>query len=254
MSYDNQGPYGPQPGQGRPGGYPQQGGPGYGQPQPGGYGQQPPPPPQYGQQPPQQYGQQPPPVYGQQQPGPYGVPPQPGYGPQPGGYPPPMPGGGGVGGGLPSFGPAAIAGAIAAVLIIVGSCLPWLKIDANGESGTYKGLGGDGVYTLIAGIVVLALFAAGILLRKAPLAAAGAVPAVVAIGLAAWNLAEPSRLPIKKDNIPSRAHELVKKTIDHYGSTGIGLWLLLVGAVVALGAAVFVLVTAKRNTPAPYGR
>ncbi|MFI1579557.1 hypothetical protein [Embleya sp. NPDC020630] len=243
MSDYNQGPYGPQPGQGGPGGYPQQGGPGYGQqPQQGGYGQQPP-PPQYGQQPPQ-YGQQPPA---------YGQPPNP-YGQQPGGYPPPAPGGGGMGGGLPSFGPGAIAGAIAAVLIIVGSCLPWLKIDADGRTGTYKGLGGDGVYTLIAGIVVLALFGAAILVRKATIAAAAAVPAVVALGLAAWNLAEPSRLPIKKDNIPSRAHELVKKTIDEYGSTGIGLWLLLVGAVVALGAAVFILVTAKRNTPAPYGR
>ncbi|MYS87254.1 Trp biosynthesis-associated membrane protein [Embleya scabrispora] len=240
MSYDNQGPYGPQPGQGQPGGYPQQGGPGYGQQ----------PPQQYGQQPPQ-YGQQPPPGYGQQ-PNPYG--PQPGYGQQPGGYPPPTPSGGGMGGGLAPFAPGAIAGAIGALLVVIGSCLVWVKLENRGESETYKGLDGDGVFTLIAGILVVALFAAGVLLRKAPLAAVAGVPALVALGFAIWNVADKTRVIMDKEDVASSRKDQVEKVVEQFGSTGFGLWMVLAGAVIALAAAAFVLLTAKRNQPSPYGR
>ncbi|MFE3201062.1 hypothetical protein [Embleya sp. NPDC059237] len=244
MSDYNQGPYGPQPGQGGPGGYPQQGGPGYGQqPQQGGYGQQPP-PPQYGQQPPQ-YGQQPPA---------YGQPPTP-YGQQPGGYPPPAPGGGGMGGGLPSFGPGAIAGAIGAVIVVIGSCLAW--IGADGKSDAIKGLDGDGKWTLAAGIVAVLLFVAGIATRKAVAAAGAGIPALVALGFAVWNVADKYRLPMQKDDVPSDKKDRYKQLLEHSGITlkvEAGLWMALAGAVIAIAAAAFVLITSKRNQSGPYGR
>jgi hypothetical protein len=242
MSYDNQGPYGPQPGQGQPGGYPQQGGPGYGQPQQGGYGQQP--PPQYGQQPPQ-YGQQPP-GYGQQS-GPYGQ--------QPGGYPPPTPSGGGMGGGLAPFAPGAIAGVVGAVIVAIGSCLAWIGAEGKGEA--IKGLDGDGKWTLAAGIVAVLLFAAGVFARKAIVSAGAGIPALVALGFAIWNVAEKVRLPMAKDDVPSDKKDEYKDLLESHGVTlqvEAGLWMVLAGAVIAVAAAAFVLISNNRRPSGPYGR
>lgn len=247
MSYDNQGPYGPQPGQGQPGGYPQQGGSGYGQqPQQGGYGQQP--PPQYGQQPPQ-YGQQPPPGYGQQQP--YGQ--QQGYGQQPGGYPPPTPSGGGMGGGLAPFAPAAIAGVIASVIVAIGSCLAW--IGAEGKGDPVKGLEGDGKWTLAAGLIAVVLFGVGVAMRKAQVAAGAGVAGVVALGFAIWNIADKTRLPIQEADLSGARADQAKKLLEHMDlKAEFGLWMVLIGAVVAIGAAVFILMSANRTQSGPYGR
>jgi len=159
-----------------------------------------------------------------------------------------------MGGGLPAFGPASIAGAVAGVLIAIGSCLTWLKMDDGDASKSYKGLDGDGVFTLIAGIVVIVLFALAVAMRKAPLAIAAGVPGIIALGLGIWNIAASERLPMKEEDIPGEGKEMVVKSIEEYGSTGIGLYLLLAGAVLAVGVAVFILVTANRNQPRPYGR
>ncbi|WP_406296097.1 hypothetical protein OG948_11980 [Embleya sp. NBC_00888] len=248
MSYDNQGPYGPQPGQGQPGGYPQQGGSGYGQqPQQGGYGQQP--PPQYGQQPPQ-YGQQPPPGYGQQQP--YGQ--QQGYGQQPGGYPPPTPSGGGMGGGgLPPFAPAAIAGVIASVIVAIGSCLAWIGPEGKGDP--IKGLEGDGKWTLAAGLIAVVLFGVGVAMRKAQIAAGAGVAGIVALGFAIWNIADKTRLPLQEADLSGAQADRAKKILENLDLTAeFGLWMVLIGAVLAIGAAVFILMSANRTQSGPYGR
>jgi len=158
-----------------------------------------------------------------------------------------------MGGGLPAFGGAAIAGAIAALLIAIGSCLAW--IGAEGEGDPIKGLDGDGKWTLAVGIVALVLFVLGVALRKSVVAGSAVAPAAIALAFAIWNIADKTRLPIDKAGVSSGEEDMYKEAMESIGlQAEFGLWMVLVGAVAAIAAAVFILATANRNQPRPYGR
>ncbi|MDT0268182.1 hypothetical protein RM844_18015 [Streptomyces sp. DSM 44915] len=206
---------------------------GYGQQQPGPYGQQPPqqpgpytPPPQ-GQQP-GPYGQQPP----QQQPGPYGQPPQ-----QPGPYTPP-PGGTPAVSALPQQ--IHIAGIVGGALAALGSMLAWVSGEIEGTSGSEAGTVGDGLWTLLLGLAVAALFGAGMVTKKVVLSAAAAAPGLIILIIGILNFADLERIMYAAGEDEGASREMLEMLIPEMDlSPGIGLFMVLLGALAAIAAGGF---------------
>lgn len=202
--------------------------PGYGQPQqtPPGYGQAP--QPGY-QQPAQGYGQQPQPGYQQPVQG-YGQQPQPGY--QQPGYGQPTP---------PVVRPAAnplYMGLVAlgGLLLIVCAFLAWITLDFLGTKISVNGLGqisdksipsgsgtaSDGVIAIFLGVVLLILGGLSFVLKQRWLPLAALVVAVFAVLLMAFELIH------NTSSINSDA------SLGNIASNGIGVYIGLVGAIIAL--------------------
>ncbi|SOD63635.1 hypothetical protein SAMN06297387_111184 [Streptomyces zhaozhouensis] len=269
--------YGQQPGQGQPGqgqqpgyGYPGQGQPsGPPTPQQPGYGQQPrqpygqpqgqpqapgQQPPAYGQ--PQAPGQQPGygyPGQGQQQPPAYGQPPgqqqqqpygqQPGAGHQPPAWnapgPPPPPANSG-----PALGRQLhILGFVGSGLAIVGSFLAWVTAEGDlvADNSGARGTAGDGMWTLILGVVALALFGAALAAKKPVLNAAAAIPGllILAIGLLNFfNLERLARADVEDElgqSVPDEQWEQFTSQIDLTAGTGLYLTLTAAACVLVAG-------------------
>lgn len=56
-------------------------------------------------------------------------------------------------------------GAVAMVLVAIGSALPWATASSEFYSVSKNGLSGDGIITIVVGLLALAFFAAGIALQ-----------------------------------------------------------------------------------------
>ncbi|GAA3869338.1 hypothetical protein [Streptomyces sedi] len=268
--------YGQQPGQGQPGqgqqpgyGYPGQGQPsGPPTPQQPGYGQQPQQPYGQPQGQPQAPGQQPPaygqpqapgqqpgygyPGQGQQQPPAYGRPPgqqQPPYGQQPGqGQQPPAwntPG--------PPIPPSNsgtalgrqlhIIGFVGSGLAVVASFLAWVTVDGDlvQDNAGARGTSGDGMWTLILGIVAAILFGAALAAKKPVLNAAAALPGLAILVFGALNLANLERLAradAEDDlgSIPDAQWDQLASQVDF--SAGAGLYLTLTAGTCVLVAGI----------------
>ncbi|WP_406283826.1 hypothetical protein [Embleya sp. NBC_00896] len=130
---------------------------------------------------------------------------------------------------------ASYFGIAASILMLLGSLLPWVEASLEGQSETIKGTEGDGVWTLVAAIVAIVLFAVGVATRKAMISASATVPALLAVALGAWNIADPERLArvsIEDKGIGSEELDAVLKQFDFAAMAG--LWVVVVAAVSAL--------------------
>ncbi|UGQ14439.1 Trp biosynthesis-associated membrane protein [Yinghuangia sp. ASG 101] len=139
------------------------------------------------------------------------------------------------------------AGAAGGLLVLIGSFLAWVKAEAGGESETVKGMDGDGVFTLIAGIAAIALFLAGVFMQKAIVSAIGAAPGVIALIFAVLNFADTERLvkaKLEDDGASSSQAEKFASQLDI--SASFGLYIVLIGALVATVAGVLVFLKARR--------
>ncbi|MDT0268183.1 hypothetical protein RM844_18020 [Streptomyces sp. DSM 44915] len=80
----------------------------------------------------------------------------------------------------------------------MGSLLAWTRVEGHslmaGDADGVRGTSGDGLWTLILGLVAVALFLAARFARKPVLNAVGVVPGLIAAGIAALNIANPDRL------------------------------------------------------------
>ncbi len=109
-------------------------------------------------------------------------------------------------------------GALAMIVVAIGSALPWVTADFEIVSVSKNGLSGDGVITIVLGFLGLAFFAVGIAGKaRWPFAVALAM-SLLATAIAAWD------------------------TIDVSGgvgvSVGIGLILCLVAGIIGVVAAI----------------
>ncbi len=133
-----------------------------------------------------------------------------------------------------------VGGLIAAVVILIGSVLPWATVSSLFGSASVNGTDGDGVITLILAIgigVLLGLWRRGTAIAATVL---GAIVVVVAL----YDLAD------------------VANVADELGglgdvSPGVGLVLVLLGGLAATAASVVGIVTIRKAPasagPAPYG-
>ncbi|NUU23450.1 MAG: hypothetical protein HOV68_18355 [Streptomycetaceae bacterium] len=135
-------------------------------------------------------------------------------------------------------------GIAGSLLALIGSFLPWIEVTAGGQSvDKLKGMDGDGVITLVAAIAAIVLFGVGVAMRKAVISACGAVPALVIVVMGIMNMTDTERLPTQKledEGIPSESIKEGLTGLDM--STMFGLYVLLIGAVIAVvaGALAFV--------------
>lgn len=146
------------------------------------------------------------------------------------------------------FANVSYAGAGASAVVAICSFLAWAELGSNGDTKTLKGTDGDGMFTLIAGIVAAALFVGGVFARKAVVSAAAALPALVALVFGVLNLADNERLPAawaEDEGASSAEAEAFAKSIDV--STQFGLYLVLLGALVAVGAGIAVYLQGRRG-------
>jgi len=137
--------------------------------------------------------------------------------------------------------PAAFPNQVRALVLVglgaiaIGSILPWVKASAGLFSATKNGTDGDGVLTL----VLAGLAAGGFLVARQVKAAAWIV--VACAGLAG------AVALYDTIDISNKADELARNTtISVSASVGEGLWIALVGSIVALVGGIMAL----RSTPA----
>ncbi|RKN41708.1 hypothetical protein D7294_14630 [Streptomyces hoynatensis] len=149
-------------------------------------------------------------------------------------------------GGLPQ-GPV-IAGVVGAVIALIGSFLAWSTID-GGELGSESssGMKGDGLWTLIAAIVAAGLFGAAYLTRKHLYVLVSLVPSAVLLIVAVLNFASPDRAARADLEDQGADSASIDELLDAFDvSAGVGVYVTLLGALVALGAGAFLAVRARR--------
>lgn len=121
---------------------------------------------------------------------------------------------------------APAAGVLGALLVVVGSFMPWATVQSVFGSVSLAGTDGDGKLSLVSGLL---LTAGAVLTGVYPvlwLRLCQIVAAIVAAGFAGWELA---RITVELDGQSSEYA---------MASPGSGLYVLLVGAVMATVAAV----------------
>jgi hypothetical protein len=130
-----------------------------------------------------------------------------------------------------------------AVLLLVGSVLPWAKAEATvvGQtlSSTTNGLDGDGVITLILALVagLVFLFVPRAKVVGSLVLVAGAIAGLVAI--------------IDIADVSNKADDLKQLTKQSSASVGIGLWMAAVAAIVLIVGGVLCLVQRDGEPVAP---
>ncbi len=126
---------------------------------------------------------------------------------------------------------------IGAVLTAIGSVLEWASVDTGfGTTITKSGLDADGVLTLPAGLLFggLALSALLKVWSMGRMIGALVVAALVAL-IAVVDIAD----------VSSRFSDLESQGFDVEASVGIGLWLVLVGAILGVVGCVVALISPK---------
>jgi hypothetical protein len=130
---------------------------------------------------------------------------------------------------------------VAAAALILGSFLPWVRVDAFGFSASRSGIdeGGDGWFTLVAGVVAVVAFVVvandTTRAHRAPLIAALVVSAVaLLVGIVDW----------------ADVHDRVAET-DGLATVGVGLYLVVVAAAAAVAASIVCLVRGPGRPAVP---
>jgi len=145
-------------------------------------------------------------------------------------------------------GKASYFGIAASILVLLGSFLPWSEVTVDGVTETVKATEGDGLLTIGASIVALLLFAVGAAMRKPIVSACAALPSLVALVLVGMNVADPERLPKAYiENEGGLSSEEVEAFIGQLDiSTMPGVWIAVLGAVVAVACGAWAGMAAKR--------
>ncbi|AUA13057.1 MULTISPECIES: hypothetical protein [Streptomyces] len=138
----------------------------------------------------------------------------------------------------------AIFAIVGSVIALVGSMVNWVISDAEGATGGIKGIDGDGIITLIIALVAAILFIAAMVTKKAALYLVGGVLGLVMAIVAVINMADPERLVVQKlkddegvsQEVAEKAAEQAAKLYEM--TAGPGLYMVLIGAVVALALGV----------------
>jgi len=112
-----------------------------------------------------------------------------------------------------------------AAVTVLGSVLPWATVEAGFESEQVNGTDGDGVLTIILAIAALAFGIPGLLKRSKGLLITALVATILIVVIALADIGD----------VSSVAEEVgfgVEATV------GVGLWLVLVGGIVAMIGAI----------------
>ena len=120
------------------------------------------------------------------------------------------------------------------VFIALGALLPWSEADVLFFHLTAKGTDGDGVITLVAVGVGVALF--GLVKTRAARGLLLVLAAVTSGAVALYNAV----------NLEHTARQLAGSPIPVHTRAGIGLWLTGIGAVLALSGGLLLLIEARR--------
>jgi len=130
------------------------------------------------------------------------------------------------------------------VLAIIGSCLPWVTVTVMGETRVTSGLDGDGVITLILAIGALVLAVLKGVGNPKVMTIIGASLAGLAAMIGVYDLIN------IKDKTSELSGLIGDQGNDIFGfSIGIGLYLVIVGSIVALVG--FILRLQKTAGPPP---
>ncbi len=140
-------------------------------------------------------------------------------------------------GGLPVIlFPAIIAGS--ALLVLLGSLLPWASVDTAFGSISVRGTEGDGVLTILLALAGGAAAIAVVMARKPMAAIGGVVAGGLALLIAAYDFIDLAR-------ISGDSGGLVESHV------GFGLWLVLFGSLAMTGASIAILATQKQKAATP---
>lgn len=141
-------------------------------------------------------------------------------------------------GGLPVIlFPAIIAGS--ALLVLLGSVLPWASVDtAFGSSISVRGTEGDGVLTLLLALAGGAAAVAVVMARKPMAAIGGIVAGGLALLIGVFDFIDLAR-------VSGDSGGLVESHV------GFGLWLVLLGSLAMTGASIAILVLNKQQPKNP---
>lgn len=143
-------------------------------------------------------------------------------------------------GGLPVIlFPAIIAGS--ALLVLLGSLLPWATVETGFGSISVRGTEGDGVLTLLLALAGGAAAVAVVMARKPMAAIGGIVAGGLALAIGLFDFIDLARATGDSGGLV-QAH------------TGFGLWLVLLGSLAMTGASIAILVLNKQQpatAPAP---
>jgi hypothetical protein len=117
------------------------------------------------------------------------------------------------------------------VLVAVGSVLPWVKATAP-FVGTLEvsGMEGDGIFTLMLGVVIVAVGLAGAFSSRRTALATVVILAAIAAGLVAG---------VALANAQDRVEAARSASEFILASVGAGIWTILAGAALAAGAGFF---------------
>ncbi len=126
-----------------------------------------------------------------------------------------------------------------AALLVIGALLPWVKAEAGFFSVSKNGMDGDGVFTLLFGGAIALVFA----LTRKPNTAAWLVIALsgLAGAIAVYDTIDVSNKADELTNSSSSIHVSA--------SVGIGLWLTLAAAILALVGGFMALTNTPESTP-----
>ncbi|RKN09616.1 hypothetical protein [Streptomyces radicis] len=139
---------------------------------------------------------------------------------------------------------AAIAGS---ALAVIGSFLPWAEATLGEMTESSGGMQGDGIVTLVFGGLAAVFMVVGLVARKGWAPLVGAVMALLTLVVVAINI-DPERqvrADLEGQGLASGV-ELDAAVASLEMSTGIGVWIVLVGALVAAGAGVFAFVKGRK--------
>lgn len=154
-----------------------------------------------------------------------------------------------------------IVGIVGSGLAFVGSFLAWVSGEytesGQTETETASGMDGDGTFTLIASIVAIALFAFGMVRKNPRIAAISIVPTLVTLAFGVLNVLDPERLA--ESSMEKEAEDLgltgaeldqaIELAMEAYEfSPGMGLYIVLLGAVAALVAGAMVVVKGRPSS------
>jgi hypothetical protein len=154
---------------------------------------------------------------------------------------------------MPPTGPASadavnkllIAGIVGSALAFIGSFLAWVSGEYEGQTETASGMDGDGMFTLITSLVAIGLFVFGLVRKNSKIAAISVLPTLITVVIGFLNVFDPERTA--RSSIESEAKdagfsgaELDQAVDEAMGlyefSPGMGLYVVVVGALVALVA------------------
>ncbi len=136
-------------------------------------------------------------------------------------------------GGLPVIlFPAIIAGS--AILVMLGSLLPWASVDTAFGSISVRGTEGDGVLTILLALAGGAAAVAVVMARKPMAAIGGIVAGGLALLIGAYDFLDLARATGDSSGLVE-AH------------VGFGLWLVLLGSLAMTGASIAILVLQKQQ-------